>query len=190
MRALHQRFATAVLTVSVALVALSACGEEERSTRPAHTKDGLTVPGARLHVGQTATVERTDGTAVFDLTITQIERGDPADLRAIGYKNADHDTPYYVRYTMRVVAGNAAGVGMKDYLSAWANGAEVAKLVTFKPFPTCREQDFGRNSTVSTTITSCKTYLVDPGAPPVDTVRFINNNQYGNGDGTDIQWKQ
>lgn len=188
MRSLRSRWTSAILVALMAVGVLSGCGHDDPA--PTHTKDGLTVPGTHLRVGQTATVERTDGTAVFDLTITKIERGNLADLHRADYKNADHDTPYYVRATVKVVSGDASGVAMHDYLSAWVEHREISRLITFRPYPPCLERGFPLHSTSGSTIKTCLPYLVDPGSAPIDTVRFINNDKYGNGDGTDIQWKQ
>lgn len=187
-----RRYAAAI-AIPFALLSLSGCGERDArgvtTDDPTPAQDGLTPPGTTLQVGDNATVPRTDGTGVIELTITDVTQGESSDLRRIGYNAADQETPFYVKYEMRLVSGEGQGINMRHYLSAWAADSPVGDLIVSQPFATCQEVNFPADASAGTTINSCRTYLVDQGAPPVDTVRFDNEDAYLNGKDTQVEWK-
>lgn len=168
-----------VVLAIVALLALAGCTGSDPGdgpdVGPSATADGLTPSGSTLELGDTATVTRTDGTAVFELTVTEIEKGTAADLRSVGYDRADQDTPYFVRYELRLVSGDVQGVTMRHYLSAWAGDRPAAALVLSERFPRCQERNFPAGASAGASIASCRPYLTDNGAAPVDSVHFAND---------------
>jgi hypothetical protein len=186
----RRRYGAALAAVLV-LLTVAGCGEdsEDPTDTPTRTEDGLTVGGTTLHVGDTATVPRTNGTGTIELTVTDIVEGSSQDLATTGLKDADQKTPYYVSYEMKVVSGDVYGMTMRHYLSAWADGQQVGELVPFDRFPTCQEVNFPVDTALGTTISSCLPYVTDKGAPPVDTVRFDNDDTYEIGDGTAVGWE-
>lgn len=189
---MNRRYAAIGVAV-LALFGLAGCGDGENptddGTSPTQTTEsGLTRPGSTLDLGETATVPRTDSTGVIELTITSIERGDSSDLRRIGYDNADQDTPYYVHFTMRLISGESQGITMRHHLSAWAGDTPASELVLSEPFSRCQERNFPLNAGAGTTVTSCRPYLTDKGALPVDTVRFDNDDAYDSFAGNSIDW--
>ena len=173
------------------LLSVAGCGEDSESptTGPTVTKEGLTVPGTTLSLGDTATVPRTNGKGTIRLTVTDIVRGSSQDLATIGLQDADEKTPYYVHYQMTVVSGDVYGMAMRHYLSAWADDQLVGELTLFDRFPICQEVNFPVDAAPGTTISSCRPYVTDEGAPPVDTVRFGNDDSYKNGGNTAVAWE-
>lgn len=195
-RPLRVRRIAAALAVPLALVALTSCGDDAPADDPttesgsAAAGDDLTAPGTELELGDTAIVPRTDGTGVLELTVTGIAEGDPADLEATGLEDWAEQTPYYVSYEMRLISGESDGIVIRDYLSAWADDAQVGDLVAFDGFAPCQEQGFPVGASPGTIVSSCRTYLVDAGGAPVDTVRFDNDDAYENGEGTQVVWRE
>ena len=49
--------------------------------------------------------------------------------------------------------------------------------------------NFPVDAAPGTTISSCLPYATDEGAPPVDRVRFDNDDTYENGEGTAVGWE-
>lgn len=179
------------VAAAAVVVALAGCGDDDPGDEPtstASTSEGLTSPGARLDLGETARVDRTSGDGVFDLTIEAIEKGNAGDLAGV-YEKAEPVTPYYVRYDIELVSGSGDGILMTDYLSAWAAGAQVAELVVPRPFAPCQVADFPKDAPPGLDVESCRIYLVADGAAPVDSIRFANDDDYGNGDGSHLEWR-
>ncbi|MCW2794024.1 MAG: hypothetical protein JWO76_3122 [Nocardioides sp.] len=122
--------------------------------------------------------------------MTSIVQGRSQDLKDTGLADADEKTSYYVNYEMTVVSGDAYGMDMSHYLSAWAGDKQVGELVLSKRFPPCQEVNFPINVAVGASISSCKAYVTPSGAAPVDLVQFDNDDTYEGGDGTAVQWRQ
>lgn len=187
-----RRRQAAALASVLALLTLAGCGDSEAgspSAEPTLTKEGLTVPGTHLHVGDSATVPRTDGNGVIRLTVTSIDEGRSRDLEDTGLAGAADKTPYYVSYEMTVVSGQGYGMDMRHYLSAWSGDQQVGELVLFKRFPPCQEVNFPVDARAGTSVSSCKAYVTDRGAAPVDLVEFDNDDAYEGGDGTAVEWR-
>ncbi|MCW2793786.1 MAG: hypothetical protein JWO76_2884 [Nocardioides sp.] len=195
-RVASRRPAAALASVLI-LLSLGGCGRsddggpEGRPTGgPTTTADGLTAPGTSLRVGDSATVPRTDGTGTIRLTVTSIVEGTSRDLEGERVADADEKTPFFVNYEMTVVSGNAYGMDMRHYLSAWADDEAVGFLIPSGPYPTCQEVNFPLNATAGTAISSCRTYVTDKGAPPVDSVRFDNEDGYQSYEDTAVEWRR
>jgi len=169
--------------VALGLVA-AACGPDSSGgsgdgvADPTTAKGKLTAPGTVMDVGETARVSLTSG-AVIDLTITDIERGTSAELAADGYRNAESETPYYVRYEMTLISGDPEENTMYDYLLGWSDGLAVGSLIAQK-YPPCQEVTLPpRDVAPGTSVTSCRAFLTDKGAPTVDRVSFKSDADDG-----------
>lgn len=83
-----------------------ASGTAESDPAESGGSGGLTPPGTELTVGETATVSFKSGdtTATLAITVTEIERGEKADLAEYG-DQAEGMVPYFIRYTVENLDG-------------------------------------------------------------------------------------
>ncbi len=133
---------------------------------------------------------RADGAGTMRLTVTGIEAGDPAQLAATGYEDAEGRVPYYVRFTVEHVDGRSPNsVTALEYLSVWAGGTPLDHLSIFEPFASCQEVLFPVDAAPGAIIESCATYTAEQGAPPPDTVMFDNDDTYESADAGQITWQ-
>ncbi|WP_133059014.1 MULTISPECIES: hypothetical protein [unclassified Nocardioides] len=185
-----RRRPAALASVLLLVTLTTACGSDDGDgpTGEPTTADGLTTPGTRFHVGDSATVPRSDGTGTIELTVTGIVEGTSQDLAGVGLADAAERTPYYVTYEMTVVSGDAYGMDMRHYLSAWSGVEQVGELVSFTCFPPCQEVNFPVDVAAGESVSSCRTYVTENGAAPVDRVQFDNDDTYEGGDGTAVDW--
>jgi len=185
-----RRYVAGLATALMVLV-VAGCGDDSGSPtdEPTLTKDGLTVPGTTLSVGDTATVSRTNGTGTIELTVTEIVQGTSEDLADTGLEDFEKKTPYYVSFEMKVVSGDVYGMTMRHYLTAWAGDEQVSELVPFERFPLCQEVNFPMDAAVESTISSCLPFATDKGAAAVDEVVFDNDDTYELADDTAVTWK-
>lgn len=134
-----------------------------------------------------------DDTGVIELTITGIERGAPADLRASGYQGSPA-MPYFVRMRVKVVSGLPPGVLQDDYIAAWAGDDLVPHLVRVGSASACETKFFSGRALPGRTLATCATYVVDEGAPGVDRITYYNTQKnsrtvYDYGTDTAVTWE-
>ncbi|CAN5374604.1 hypothetical protein BH11ACT8_BH11ACT8_32050 [soil metagenome] len=192
-----------VAPLVVACALLAGCGDStgtdstgtDDPTSGAPSVAGLTPPGTSLTLGDTATVSvvrgqegdpdlgADGGKGVIDLTVTDIEEGDPADLGGLD------GTPYYVRMKATAVSGDVYGFFVEALVGAWAGEEQVAPIATPLTVGTCTRAYFDLNAAPGTAIDTCATFVVDPGAAPIDRVGFEDDVDYRFEDGTDVEWQ-
>lgn len=174
--------------LSLALSLTAACGDEDDPSGGGKGKDGLTAPGSILELGETATVPRTNGDGVVDMTVTEISRGEPSDIAEI-LKDAEGRVPYYVRFDLEVVSGDLQGFDIYDYVTAWSGEDQVQPLVYGGRLPGCHTEYWDPNPTVGATMEACMTVVAEKGDPAVDAVRFATDDaEYSLADGGYVEW--
>lgn len=160
-------------------------GQDDPTTPP--TIGGLTAPGTVLGAGDVATVTRADGAGTIEVTVLGIDQGDPADLRAIGYAEADEVTPYYLRVEVTPVSGSTP-FGLDEYFSMWAGENPLGHLMVLRPFPACQEEPVA-DGALGQSRQACLTYAGTNGGPAPDHVYFDNNGIYETGDDAAVEWR-
>lgn len=175
----------AVLTVSVAVLAVAGCGDEK--TDEPTTAGGLTRPGSSLALGETATVPRTSGDGVVEMTVTEISRGAPSDIAEV-LEDADGRVPYYVRFDLEVVSGDLQGFDVYDYVTAWTDDEPVPPLVVGGGLPGCVTDYWAPHPETGATMSACIVVVAEEGAPPVDAVRFANDGDYSLSEDRYVEW--
>ncbi len=151
---------------------------------------GLTKPGTTLKVGERAVVpfEYADYKGTLGLTVTSIDKGDPADLAALQLGDrAAGMTPYYVRITV----DNEGGTDLSNvFVHGWdgllADGDQAQAVSVIGSFDKC--DDSGANdgfTTKGATFQMCHLALAGQGTA-------VTAAQYGDGDYSDkpVVWKQ
>ena len=144
----------------------------------------LTPPGAKLALGDTATVawippsrfSASGGQQGYRLqvTVASIEKGTLDD-----FKNIDLDadqkrsTPYYVKLNVKALEDVKAGTDDPDIaLKAIDDrGQEQGEVIFFGTFDRCENADVPRPFASGKSYDSCLTYLV-PGGGSIDEVRW------------------
>ncbi|MEO9324562.1 hypothetical protein ABFT23_13800 [Nocardioides sp. C4-1] len=188
MTATRGRRAALVPTLLLAVVGLAACsGDEPGETSPSTGADGLTAPGTALDVGETARVTRNDASGTVELTVLDVEEGDPADLAAIGFERADEVTPYYLHVDVEPVSGSSE-FGLDEYLNVRGGGEPLDHLTVLEPFTPCQEvavaaDDLGEKRE------HCVVYVAENGAPRPDRVYFVNSDDYDAVDDGAVEWE-
>lgn len=153
----------------------------------------LTPPGAKLALGDTATVawvppsrfSATGGQSGYRLRVTveSIDRGSLDD-----FKNIDLDadqkrsTPYYVKLGVEALEDVKAGTDDPDIaLKAIDDrGQEQGEVIFFGDFERCDNADVPRPFTAGKQYESCLTYLV-PGGGSIEEVRWNDGPSRRNG---------
>lgn len=166
---LRQRIAGGMTLV--ALAASSGCGGSHADAGKVHTTNGLTASGTVLRLGQTAIVPNDLHSLRLAVKVTSIEKGGPDGLRDGHLKHPERYTPYYVRYTMRLVSGDKQEFSMDGALNAWS-GNKWQPQLTAMFFPPCAEHGLPYGPPTGTTVTSCMTFLVKDGTAPIDRVQY------------------
>jgi len=174
----------ATIAAAVTCLSLTACGNDapagEHDESVASTT--LTAPETALELGEPATVPIGDD-GVARLTVTRIESGDPADLKAFG-KDAEA-TVSYVWIKVAPVSGDMAGFASYKYVHGWSGDDLVPHVLTDpKPYPACPTRYFPNNAPAGV----LETCTVFTSATPIDRVGFHDDGDYrGNGD--EIVWR-
>ncbi|TDD09046.1 hypothetical protein [Nonomuraea diastatica] len=119
------------------------------------TSAETTAAGARLKFGERAVVPFRKGT--IGVTVTAVEKGDPADLVRERGRQARGITPYYIRFTVENVDGTDHSYSSGPSLSlVTADGNGTGAIVTGS-MPGCERESAPRDfSTTGATFTSCR----------------------------------
>ncbi|MEO3803022.1 hypothetical protein [Nonomuraea sp. B1E8] len=130
---------------------------EQKSTEQetGRTNAETTAAGTRLKLGERAVVPFRKGT--IGVTVTAVEKGDPADLVRERGQRAKGITPYYIRFTVENVDGTDHSYSSGPSLSlVTADGSGTGAIVT-GGMPGCERESAPRDfSTAGATFTSCR----------------------------------
>ncbi|MGP3929321.1 hypothetical protein [Nonomuraea sp. KM88] len=129
--------------------------EQETGRTSAETTTETTAAGTRLKLGERAVVPFRKGT--IGVTVTAVEKGDPADLVRERGQQAKGITPYYIRFTVENVDGTDHSYSSGPSLSlVTADGSGTGAIVT-GGMPGCERESAPRDfSTAGATFTSCR----------------------------------
>ena len=154
-------------------------------------KDAITLPGTKLTVGDTAVIPASgdlDGSdepvysRAYDITLTSVDKGDPADFTDYELTGASAtQIPYYLRYTMKTNSGTEhTSLGTISFPDHWwtlevtggkndPTGLSLMGSDTFAPCPemesaTLEDLDAG------TEYTGCSIVMIDPESKVKDAV--------------------
>lgn len=190
------------LVVAVVAVAASGCWSSPDEERPRTTEEPAS--GTTLEFGEPATVPLGDGAGTVRVMVTELSKGDPADLQRHLEANAkpgDEDVvgdPYYVRYELTSSSPSARVVNVTRLITVRAGDKLMRHLTLTDPFAPCQEElwpfadadadaEDDADDDAATTVTGCSIWLRDPGGAEVDTV-------VANGQDADerfwVQWRK
>lgn len=156
----------------------------------------LTPPGTSLKLGESAVLpaEYAGKKAAVEFTVTKIRKGTEAELTKAGVKNAKGYTPFYIDYTMKLVALDGDTFGGYDGgsdIDGFIGDQRAGSLITFGDFAPCEDGGFENDAVVGATATGCNAALA-PGGTAVDTVEFSGGGKaagYDSFDGKPVTWK-
>lgn len=171
------------LSIVVALVVLTGCGDTDPEKTKTTSAGGLTAPGSSLEMGQTATLPLENKSDVIELAVTGIEQGDPSALKGL------EGTPYYVRLEATAVAGDAYQFFVDTYVGAWARETRVPGIATPLKTGPCERTYFAYNVQPGVTLKTCLTFVVEPGGAAIDRVAFENGEGYEFDNDTAVAWR-
>lgn len=183
--------------IALAVVALVASGcWSSPDDEPPRTKDPVAV--TTLEFGESATVPLGEGAGSVRVTVTELVKGDAAQLRRYLRKNAQpgdqavQGDPYYVRYELTSSSASARAVNVTRLITARSGDKLMRHLTLTRPFAPCEEElwPFAEaDGGAETTVTGCSIWLSDPGGAAVDTV-VANGQGAGDDERFQARWKQ
>lgn len=177
----------AAAAVCLLALVLGGCGDDEPARDPGDpatpSADGLTPPGTELALGDVATVPLADDSGVIDLVVSSITEGNGAELGQLD------GTPYYVRVEATAVSGDTQQFFPAGSLIAFADETLVAPIATPLTVGGCTREQFRTPPLPGTTLKTCLTFVVEPGAAPVDRVAYYEGD-YSFNDGTAVEWRE
>ena len=181
-----------MLTGATLAIGLGACGDDDDAdetaapkTTPAETeateapssKGGLTPPGTKLKVGQTATVGWTPpsqatatgpGKAIkLQVTVEKLEKGTSDDLKGISLDSDQKGaTPYFLKLKITSLGATAPATDEPDItIDAVDDRKQEQGSVTFiGDFPRCENNKAPKPFNKGKSYESCLTYLVQGGS--------------------------
>jgi hypothetical protein len=144
---------------------------------------GLTPPGAKLAVGQTATVPFQSPNVVSNaappykvqVTVASITKASFADFKGIQLDASEKaGTPYYVKFKITNVGNGDLGTNAEGAISGIDNTGQDATSVTFiGSFPPCDDTTPPKPFTHGKTWSTCQVYLVPGGITGADYSGFV-----------------
>jgi hypothetical protein len=188
-----------MLTGVALAIGLGACGDDDDDSdeaaapktttaetetgEPPASKGGLTPPGTKLSVGQTATVGWTPpsqssaqgpGKAIkLQVTVAALEKGDQDDLKNISL-DADQKgaTPYFMKVKITNLGATAPAADEPDLtFDAIDDRRQEQGSVTFiGDFPPCENNRAPKPFSRGKSYESCLTYLVQGGS--IEEIRW------------------
>lgn len=179
------RRAVAALAATAACLALAACGDDADQPEAAPTRSTLTAPGTTLALDEPATVPVGDR-GVARLTVTRIEAGRPADLKAFGKDPGA--TVTYVWLKVAPLAGDPADVATfasYDHVHGWSGDDLVPHVLTDpRDYAPCPTRYFPGKGPISV----LETCVVFTGPAPIDRVGFHDGGDYRR-NADEISWR-
>ncbi len=147
------------------------------------TGNGITPPGTKLSVGQTATVpfQSPSGSPSapapykLQVTVESITKGSLSDFKGIQLDATEKaSTPYYVRFKITNVGSGDVGSNAEAAISGVDNTGQDATSVTFiGSFPPCNDTDAPKPFTHGKTWSTCQVYMVPGGITGADYNGFV-----------------
>ncbi|TDE59761.1 hypothetical protein E1295_02430 [Nonomuraea mesophila] len=129
--------------------------EESAEPESGRTNVKATAPGTRLTFGRRAVVPYRKGT--IGVTVTAVEKGDPAELVREYGRRAKGITPYYIRFTVENVDGGDHAHSSGPLLSLVTADGNGTGAVLTGTMPDCeRESAPSDFTTAGATFTSCR----------------------------------
>jgi hypothetical protein len=138
---------------------------------------GITPPGAKLAIGQTATVPfQKPGSSTnappyrIQVTIESITKASRSDFNGIQLDAAEKaGTPYYVRFKITNIGDGDLGANAEAAVSGLDDSGSERTSVTFiGRFPPCNDTDPPKPFTRGRTWSTCQVYLVPGGITGAD----------------------
>lgn len=132
-------------------------------------------------------------TALLKITVTSIEKGDPADLDVLDLGDqAAGLTPYYINVEVEGADDSATKMAYAsidgDFDGLLGDGTEGQSLSIIGDFEPCDTSDFGESFGPGEKVTTCVPYLAG-GESAVESARFAPyEGPYGPLDGQPLVW--
>ncbi|WP_197321930.1 hypothetical protein [Saccharomonospora sp. NB11] len=140
----------------------------------------ITPPGTELKVGETATVPYTygkDKSGTIAITVTDIEKGDPADLAQFGDR-AEGLVPYYIKFTVENVEGTDLAYSSLRLRAQTADGRGTGVVISGKIEGKCESESADRDfTTAGATYESCSLQASRDGVDVV-AAEFDDSDDY------------
>jgi hypothetical protein len=144
---------------------------------------GITPPGTKLSVGQTATVPLQSPSASpsapprykVQVTVESITKASLSDFKGIQLDATEKaSTPYYVHFKVTNVGSGDIGTDAEAAISGVDNTGQDATSVTFiGTFPPCNDATAPKPFTHGKTWSTCQVYLVPGGITGADYSGFV-----------------
>ena len=144
---------------------------------------GITPPGTKLSVGQTATVPLQSSSASpsapprykVQVTVESITKASLSDFKGIQLDATEKaSTPYYVHFKVTNVGSGDIGTDAEAAISGVDNTGQDATSVTFiGTFPPCNDATAPKPFTHGKTWSTCQVYLVPGGITGADYSGFV-----------------
>lgn len=164
---------------------------------PSGLPAGATPAGAQLKIGDTATVDYAEGNkgdhGLLDLTLTSIEKGNPADLKSLDLGDSvAGQVPWYVHFTVTGGAGSQSlkfyTIGVADFDGILPDGSQATPIIAYG-WKTCDVPDFEEGFGPGKKLDICIPYLAGQGTKVVGEWFAKSDTPYDQFDGKPIVWK-
>ena len=160
-----------------------AAAESTSASASASSGSGITPPGTKLSVGQTATVPLQSPSASpsapprykVQVTVESITKASLSDFKGIQLDATEKaSTPYYVHFKVTNVGSGDIGTDAEAAISGVDNTGQDATSVTFiGTFPPCNDATAPKPFTHGKTWSTCQVYLVPGGITGADYSGFV-----------------
>jgi hypothetical protein len=192
-----QRRCASALGAAAIVVALTGCGSSSQSSSkssagPAAASSGtasptsvggIAKPGAKLTIGQTATLPYQDPSSLssgpapyrLQVTVLSIKQGSLSDFKGVQLDATEKaTTPYYVRFKLTNVGSGDLKSGPLGAVSGVDNTGHSATSVTFiGDFPPCDDTSPPKPFTKGKTWSNCQVFFVPGGIKKVAYSGFV-----------------
>ncbi|RKT16297.1 hypothetical protein BX285_0632 [Streptomyces sp. 1114.5] len=116
-------------------------------------------PGTTVKVGDAVTIPFSSGSTkgTIALSVTSIEKGDPADLASLNLGDkAKGLVPYYIHYKVTNAGSTDLSFTSVDHMKGLlADGTEAQDLLIIGSFPKCKSDSLPKGFTNGQSATSC-----------------------------------
>ncbi|MFF5985507.1 hypothetical protein [Prauserella flavalba] len=139
-----------------------------------------TAPGTELKVGETATIPFTYGTdksGTIAVTVTAIDKGDPADLAQFG-ERANGLVPYFIKFKVENVGGTDLSYASVDLRAITADGRGTGVVITGDVEGKCETENADSEfTTAGATFETCTLQAAQDGVE-VTGAEFDEGDEY------------